>query len=329
VGLERIALVGIGHIATTVAVPALAALDGLEVVALADAVARRRRQASRLLPGARRCATLEEAVAATRPDGVYIAAPTPLHDDLLREAVASGLPVLCEKPLSAQSEFYGQIRLDAELGGRPLPSVVHNRVFEPGLRKLREIVQAGRIGEPRVVRWTQSMREPFTGWWDENPDWRLEAELPGSGVLADLAYHGVYSTSYLLDRAPTAMHWSAGAPVTGEPQTDGAGTVVLDYGEVTTELTVAWEADNDRFRIEITGTDGKASFDYPDRVELIAPAVRERVICEDAGIVPSYRRMFDAWRHGSPEAAALSFAEAERTWLTIAAAEAVLDEARR
>src|SRR5690349_10226159 len=43
-------------------------------------------------------ARLADLLAARRPDGVLVAAPTDRHTEIARTALAAGIPVLCEKP---------------------------------------------------------------------------------------------------------------------------------------------------------------------------------------------------------------------------------------
>ena len=70
-------------------------------------------------------------------DGVIIATPPRLHAEMARAALAAGLAVLVEKPLTMDSgEARGLLGLASELGGLVL--VDHTHLFHPGYGVLKE-----------------------------------------------------------------------------------------------------------------------------------------------------------------------------------------------
>jgi D-galactose 1-dehydrogenase len=92
----RVAIVGFGKIARDQHVPAIAATDGVELVAVAS------RNAS--LPGVPHAATLEELLRDGPPiDAVALCTPPQVRTRRRRMALAAGKHVMLEKPPGATS----------------------------------------------------------------------------------------------------------------------------------------------------------------------------------------------------------------------------------
>jgi myo-inositol 2-dehydrogenase / D-chiro-inositol 1-dehydrogenase len=95
--------------------------------------------------GYRLHATLTDLLAARRPDGVLVAAPTDRHADVARAALAAGIPVLCEKPAGLTwQEVEGTGRVAADRG--VAFQVAYWRRFVPSMVALRERILAGELG---------------------------------------------------------------------------------------------------------------------------------------------------------------------------------------
>lgn len=117
------------------------------VVAIADpgpeAAARRAEEFN--IP--RRYPSLADMLASETLDAIDIASPRETHAGLVEQAVALGIPVLCQKPLApdlAQAEA-----LVARVAGRARLMVHENWRFRAYYRDLRGWIAAGRIGTPR------------------------------------------------------------------------------------------------------------------------------------------------------------------------------------
>jgi predicted dehydrogenase len=98
------ALIGFGFIAEKGHLPAYAA-GGLEIVAVADINAERRRAAAAALPHARIYETHEELLSRENDlEFVDIATPPYAHARIALAAFERGLHVLCEKPMAMTIE---------------------------------------------------------------------------------------------------------------------------------------------------------------------------------------------------------------------------------
>ena len=176
-GMVRLAIVGVGRMGAFHARSLADAgpdASGVDVVAVADASQPSLAAVSDVLVGAAAYATADEAFAHPGLEACLIATPTPTHPALVRRALAAGLHVLCEKPLSldpAESEALGRAAAEA---GRVL-QVGFWRRFSPPWQRARDAIAGGRIGRPLMVRLSQ---------WDADPPPASFCDPAVSGGLA-------------------------------------------------------------------------------------------------------------------------------------------------
>jgi predicted dehydrogenase len=89
--------------------------------------------------------SMAELVEKTRPDLLDIVTPPETHLELVREAAARGLPVICQKALAPTYAEAVEVVDTAQRGGIPL--VVHeNFRWQPWYREARRFIQDGRLG---------------------------------------------------------------------------------------------------------------------------------------------------------------------------------------
>jgi myo-inositol 2-dehydrogenase / D-chiro-inositol 1-dehydrogenase len=123
-------------------------------------------------------ARLADLLAARRPDGVLVAAPTDRHTEIARTALAAGIPVLCEKPAGlAWREIEETGRL-AEQRGVAF-QVAYWRRFVPSMVALRERIGAGELGQVLHVVCAQ--------WDGAPPPARFRRE--SGGAFLDMGVH--------------------------------------------------------------------------------------------------------------------------------------------
>jgi myo-inositol 2-dehydrogenase/D-chiro-inositol 1-dehydrogenase len=146
----RLGLIGAGRIGAFHA-GTLRKLDDVDTVVVTDADPVRARQTADLLGV--RYADDVDALFATGPDGVVIAAPTSTHPDLILRAVAEGVPVFCEKPVATDVD--GTLRVIERLAGSDVPvQIGFQRRFDAGYTAAREAVRSGAVGWVHTVRAT-------------------------------------------------------------------------------------------------------------------------------------------------------------------------------
>jgi predicted dehydrogenase len=101
-------------------------------------------------PRARVTANFEEMLADPELDAVVIATPVPTHYALAKQALEAGKHVLVEKPPAMKgAEMDELVALAAERDLVLMPG--HLLLYHPGVRKLKELVDSGELGDVLCV----------------------------------------------------------------------------------------------------------------------------------------------------------------------------------
>jgi len=125
-------------------------------------------------------------------DGIYFdSGATGLREKNVKQAIAAGKHVYCEKPLATTLESAISLARAAERAGVK-HGVVQDKLFLPGIRKLRGLVEGGFFG--RIL----SVRGDF-GYWvfegtdqaPQRPSWNYKKEEDG-GIILDMFCHWRY-----------------------------------------------------------------------------------------------------------------------------------------
>jgi myo-inositol 2-dehydrogenase/D-chiro-inositol 1-dehydrogenase len=88
-----------------------------------------------------------EVIAATSVDAILIAAPAPLHAELMSLSIAAGKPVFCEKPLVTDISDYRRLTALSESGADSLVWAGFMRRFDQAFVALRDTYQRGDVGQ--------------------------------------------------------------------------------------------------------------------------------------------------------------------------------------
>lgn len=148
----RVGVVGAGLMGADHVIRIQERVAGAFVTAIIDPDDQRAQQAAANAAGSAVFANFDEAIASEAMDAVLIATPGQFHKQALLSALAAGLPILCEKPLTPDAASALEV-VEAEVaGGRKLIQVGFMRRFDPGYMELREIVQAQSYGDLLALR---------------------------------------------------------------------------------------------------------------------------------------------------------------------------------
>jgi predicted dehydrogenase len=194
---------------------------------------------------------------------------TSAREPSVRAAIAAGRHVYAEKPLAetlpAALELAGLAR-DAGI----CHGVVHDKLFLPGLRKLRRLVDGGFFGRILSVRgefgyWV------FEGDWQEaqRPSWNYRAE-DGGGIVLDMFCHWNYVLENLFGavRAVTAKavthiprRWDEQGEAYAATADDAAyGIFELESGAIA-QINSSWSTRvfrDELVEFQVDGTEGSA-----------------------------------------------------------------------
>jgi predicted dehydrogenase len=135
--------------------------------------------------------TLDELLAAERPDGVILATPNHLHVPQALRCMAAGLPLLLEKPIATTVQE-AQTLVDevARTGARVL--IGHHRAHSPIMAKARQVVQSGQLGQLVAVVGSATFFKPDS-YFQDGP-WRTVA---GGGPILINLIHEVHNLRML------------------------------------------------------------------------------------------------------------------------------------
>ncbi|MGD2201724.1 MAG: Gfo/Idh/MocA family oxidoreductase [Candidatus Bathyarchaeota archaeon] len=186
----RLGIIGCGKVTTMFHLKAIAEVDEVEVVAVAD-LDRRRMEAVKKKAGAER-GYLEPGELLEDGDVEAVAVNTPprFHEGLTLEAIQAGKHVLVEKPLAQTIE--GCKRIRTALKGSDLVVLpVHNYAFTPCLERAKGLLSGGEIGglEGLEVRFDNNLWS-----YGAKTDFRMEEP---HAIVEDLLPH-ILSVAHVL-----------------------------------------------------------------------------------------------------------------------------------
>jgi predicted dehydrogenase len=196
----RIGIVGVGNIAT-LNVPGYLAHEQCDVVALCDPRPDVLERRAREWGVDRTYADLDALLAAPEIDAVEILGPTPLHAEHVIAAARAGKHVSVQKPIANTVSDARRMVAAADDAGVILRVTEHACYFPP-LRKARDLIRSGVIGDPTVVR-IKTVVGRTESEFQANLDpagysWRFNDQSPG-GHLFDDVMHKYAMALWLVD----------------------------------------------------------------------------------------------------------------------------------
>lgn len=183
----KVAIVGLGYWGPNL-VRNFLSTDGVERVSCFDLDRERVSMIRRKYPNIAPHASYDELLASD-VDAVVLATPVSTHHPLGMKALRAGKHLLVEKPLAASAVECDDLVNLAAKNGRVL-MVDHTFVFTGAVRKIKDIIASGLIGD---VYYFDSVRI------------NLGLFQHDVNVLWDLAPHDISIMDHLLPRKPTAV----------------------------------------------------------------------------------------------------------------------------
>jgi predicted dehydrogenase len=233
----RLGFLGVGWIGRH-RLEAVAASGAAEIAAIADPSEANRQAALAIAPGATVHSSLEELLA-QRLDGVVIATPSALHADQAVAALQHGLAVFCQKPLGRNAAEVQRVIGAAAAADRLLGADFCYRTLE-GVRRIRELVDAGRLGRVYAVDLV------FHNAYGPDKDWFYDRVQSGGGCVMDLGIHLADLAIWLL-RAPEVEGVSSHLYAAGErlepedERVEDYAVATIDFaGGVVARLACSW-----------------------------------------------------------------------------------------
>jgi len=191
-------------------------------------------------------------------DAVYIGTPNSLHLEYVEAAARHGKDVLCEKPMESSVERAERM-IDAT--GNVTLMIAYRMHTDPAVRRMRELVQDGFIGEPTHVH--GHMSQPLLEMIPDPDQWRLNPEYAGAGAsITDLGVYPINTARFVLDRDPVAVQssmYSGSEPFKDVPDERAAATIVYE-DDVLASISASQNSYESGF-LRITGTQGEVELE--------------------------------------------------------------------
>jgi len=258
----RLGVVGCGNVTVERHIPAVNRLEGARVVAVADTVDTRLAAARQIagLPESQTFSSFSAMADACDLDYVLIAVPPSVRRDMVEDAFERGLDVLSEKPLATRPSEAAHMNERARNLGRKY-GIVHNFLFFPEYRLVRELIDQGEVGELRHIA-TNFLGVPDAPGNDEfRPRWRHDVEEAGGGVLMDMI-HVFYLAEYLMGgqiSGVSAVVDNLGLP---DEQVEDFVLAHLYFPEGYASVNLSWSQGPGG--LEVTGSRGRILVFYED-----------------------------------------------------------------
>ncbi|RJQ68916.1 MAG: gfo/Idh/MocA family oxidoreductase [Desulfobacteraceae bacterium] len=152
-----------------------------------------------------------ELIEDTAIDALVIATPVRFHFEMALQALEAGKHIFIEKPMAA-SVKEAKILIQAARERNLILMVGHTFIYSSAVRKIKEIVKSGELGEIQYV----AARRLNLGLFQKDIN-----------VTWDLAPHDISIISYVLDKDPISVNCQGKAHV--NPDIEDITSMVLNY----------------------------------------------------------------------------------------------------
>lgn len=214
---------------------------------------------------------------AARPDGIDVVAivtPNHLHAPIATAFMEAGIHVICDKPLSISLAEGKALAALARAKNRVF-ALTHTYTGYPMVRHARALVEAGEIGELRLVQveYSQDWLAASIGRADTGPEhnWHNDPARSGpGGTLIDVGTHAYQMTHFVTGLKPVQLLAELNTFVPGRPLDDHV-QVMLRYANgargTLWASQVATGCEN-AFRLRVYGSKAQLAFNQENPNEL-------------------------------------------------------------
>jgi predicted dehydrogenase len=200
VGRVRAGFIGAGNYASSMLLPHLAERDDVELTKVVTTSALSGANARRKFGFAEASTDVDELLADSSIDAIFVVTRHSSHADLTRRALLAGKAVFVEKPLALSEAEVGKVLSAIAESGNDRLQVGFNRRFAPLLHEAKE--QFGKRIGPASVRYLVNAGRL------EHGSWYNQADTEGSRFAGE-GGHFIDTVSWLLDADPTSVYASA------------------------------------------------------------------------------------------------------------------------
>ena len=273
----HIGIIGGGNISDTHA-RAAREIDGVEIAAIHG---RNREKTARLakVHGGTVYEELPAFLAHKPMQIVLIGSPSGLHAEQGVAAARCGLHVLTEKPIDITTERADALIAECDRARVKLGIFFQDRVA-PGIRKLKELFDAGKLGKPILVSGRVKWYRPPQ--YYSGARWRGTLALDGGGALMNQGVHTVDLLLWLMGdvrrvtaRAVTALHDI-------EVEDTVVATLEFANGAIGTLEAATSVYPGYRRRVELTGSEGTIILEQDRIIAADLRPVAQTSVCDSS-----------------------------------------------
>jgi len=226
----RAAIVGCGRIADLHTL-GYRGLDSARIVAVCDTNHRRAQERAGEWGVEKVYGDYQELLADFGIDLVELLVPHHLHAEMTVAACRAGKHVSVQKPMAMNVAEADRMIAAAHQAGVVL-RVYENFVFYPPHVRAKQMIEAGEIGEPQMIRMHVSTGKSKTAWkvplsaWA----WRFEESKSGGGPLVfDHGYHLFSLARYLMGDVARVYAWIDRSRVIPTKYVDAPATIMVQF----------------------------------------------------------------------------------------------------
>ncbi|MFC0676098.1 Gfo/Idh/MocA family protein [Brachybacterium hainanense] len=207
-------------------------------------------------PGVPTFATHQELIGSGLVDAVITTIPHYQHPDVAIAAIEAGIPTIVEKPAAVHTTQVKRLNEVAAAHPEVPFAIMFNQRNNPLYQQIKQIVDAGEIGEVLRSTWI------ITTWWRpqgyyEQSAWRATWGGEGGGVLVNQAPHQLDLWQWICG-VPKKVFAKAGFGFRRDIAVEDEVTALVDYGDGRTGTFITCTHDlSGTDRLEILGTQGK------------------------------------------------------------------------
>ncbi|MGD0339853.1 MAG: Gfo/Idh/MocA family oxidoreductase [Bacteroidota bacterium] len=242
-------IVGFGSFAEKTLAPAFLRAKFSKLVALQ----KRNRDAAQKIADQWSCRAYTDPAELVRDPEIQVVFSTGVNSTRCAEtilAAEAGKHVLVEKPMAMNAEECRKM-IDACRTNRVKLMVAHMVRFSPAVRKIKDMIQSGRIGKVATVRC-----EFVFPARDSQRSWFFDRTLAGGGPVFDIGVHCIDTLRYVLNDEVETVR-SVIQPEPTELLTESSSVIAMKFhGSTLANVTVSFVSGIRRTTLEIIGSRG-------------------------------------------------------------------------
>jgi len=219
---------------------------------------------------------LDRMLSVTKPDLLFDVVVPQARHDVVMTGLRHGCHVLTEKPMAASLDEARSLVAAAKAAGR-VHAVVQNRRFIEGVRRIRETIASGALGQLTALHADFFIGAHFGGFREQMQD----------VLLLDMAIHTLDAARFMAGAEPLAVYCHETNPAGSWYAHGAAANAIFEFsGEIVFTYRGSWVAEGGTTSWEsawrIIGTTGTLLWDGADNFDA-------RVVAEQSGFLRPLR----------------------------------------